>query len=589
MTHRLLLTLALAALALSACGPQPQQGAQVRLLCDGGDLIEADAGDFCVYTAPITETRFICPPELPILHEFPGGVTICASEALSGGQLEDELIDRGYLEPRPEPDLIEPDMVDPDLGEPDMVDPDLVEPEPCQDGEQARCNCPDGSYGAQTCAAGQWGECSCREEWTAPEVHEAQAPPLGCDEPSLALALPADLDNEEVFDGPCLTEIFERACPVLWDSYDYDRAEVVRHERGILNPALYAETLYAIYYNYGPLLETWELNAQGEPTLWRQDDGNDGSVEMETRWTYDGDARVLSQTSTGPGYSSTSSWTYDAAGRIVRQESRAVFSDQETRYVTTNEYREDGEPLRQEITKDGERVAAGVWTYDAEHPERLLRSDVTTLDRQRLDRRQTWREDGTLESALERHYSTGIEENGREFSYLSELINISYDERGNELRRTIDPGGNGIVIQLQEQTWDAQDRLLTSAYGPLAGPPERFARYTYGELGLESVEHHVARQGRDHITTTTYDPALNKPLEAVTREQFTDALVSRVIYAWHANGEALLQETDSDGDGEVNSRTRWIRDRAGNLLDLQVDHNADGFLEERTASRYQCR
>lgn len=574
--------LVLAALVgLSACGTSHKQAGLAGPLCgDEGELVEAAHGDLCVYTTPITETRFLCPDELPQRHEFPDGLIVCAPIDLPAEELEEDLVDLGFL-PREEP--LDP-MVDPEDPMVDPEDPALV----CEEGRQQRCTCPDGTPGAQTCREDAWGACECQEEWTAPGVNEVQAPPVGCTDPARILVLQADVDNEEVYPGPCLVEIFEDACPLMRNLYTYEGAELVSDERRIVNQPLFDESIYGLYYGYTNYLKLWERDERGLPLLFTEDSDKDGEVDLETTWGYDGEGRTLSEVTVGPGYSSSQAWTYDEQGRVVRRESNFLSEGQDRSLVSTWEYREDGVLLYRETRQGDVRLGYGSWEYDEEDPDRLLLSDVNDYGGTRERVTYTYREDGSLESTRTIEYGQGIDEDGTTFSYVSAAIDTEFDEEGRELRRVTDYGNNGVARQLTEHFYEGE-LLVRLTQGPLLGFPEYDTSYFYNEEGaLVRTEVLQARTGRDYVTTTHFDPVHGKMVESRTVQEFTGVLIKAAAYAWTQEGLPLLQEQDLDGDGEVDSRVTWSYDRAGNLLDTQLDHNADGFIEERTAYRYRC-
>jgi hypothetical protein len=592
---------------LGACGEGPAvQRASVP--CSGGELLDGDLGALCVYEGPITETRFQCPPELPYLQELSPELRVCTSGQVPRGDLERELERYGYgIEPNPnsvepDPNNIEPDPennVGPDPENNVGPDPENnVGPDPnnqgqprCEEGSQAVCACPDESPGAQTCEGGVWGGCACQEAWTLPGVNEAQPAPVDCAEPAQALQAPVDLSNTEALGEPCLEEWVLDACPVVRTHFRRDEAARPTLERQeIANEPAFRRlqgSSFWLYGVYGPYERLWSYDDARRTAVETRDQELDGTINQRETSAFDEAGRVVRRDTEYDGASSYQTWTYDEEGRVTRNESGYTTDAQSDVYITTTSYQEGDTVLEQVTTRNGERTAWVLKTFD--EAGRLEESDVRTFDGLGEETRYFYREDDTLERSRTRESATGIEENGREFRYLSAIVERTYDARGNELRAVTDYSGNGTSFTEIVQTWDERDRLLTQSYGTVGEEVEASWTYTYAPDGgpLERVVKREALRGADRLITYHYAPHGGTTLTE-WRVEGSERVEMSVATTYTEAGEPLLTEHDYDGDGVINQRQVWVRDAGGNLYERYTQDEERGFLRERFLYRYEC-
>ncbi len=572
--------------------------------CDSGDWIDIAQERACVFQQPITETRFRCPPELPFLYHFETNLFVCSPADFSGSDIEERLVEDGFLPPPliEEPDVREPPFGEPSVEEPEVVEPEVVEPsqEPsmensCEEGTEIFCLCDQDIPGVQTCDNGELTTCICEGEWSAPAVNEVQERPVACSKASAIASNPANIDNTEIAPGPCLVEEFIQGCSIAQIHFTYEGEKTTSKELILVNddPALIEQSNNAHEYN-NSYRHTWIYNEEEMSEQLLQDVHIDGTIDARSLYEFNTAGQVvyselhIQEDIFGPS-SRVTNITYNEQGLFLRSETRVTNENGELQTLKTQTYTEHDQPLEMRLTRNGELKELDIWTYNEQglpdfHEQRLSNSHIiyTTLH---------YSENNTLEREFIREFSEYMQENGDPATELRVVKEYFYDEQGHKIRQTIDNQGDGFEVDEWIWAYDEQGLLEYESIGRVGEEqPNQTKTHTYNEEGL------LFRTVRQefHTDTQEVDTRLYNARGQLMEQQTVDSNTGELLYAqhkeWAESGRErpLLSESDFDGDGIWDSRLTWSYDAAEQLLDEQWDRNADGFIETRTAYRYQC-
>jgi hypothetical protein len=148
-------------------------------------------------------------------------------------------------------------------------------------------------------------------------------------------------------------------------------------------------------------------------------------------------------------------------------------------------------------------------------------------------------------------------------------INLRYTyiyENGNLIRRDYDDNADGIIDRATHYTYDANGNLLTESY--------------------DHNNNGIFTDPNDWVQTYTYDA------NNLQKTRLTVSVNSGTSYAefeYDDNGNKILEQSDGNYDGENpqwSFRQTWLYDSESRILNMAVDWDADGSIDEEMAFVY---
>lgn len=382
------------------------------------------------------------------------------------------------------------------------------------------------------------------------------------------------------YPGPCTTEYFGEDPQFVLEreTFSYDgQGRVVGEasdsltapEDGPVSPGADGvddRSLTKEFAEDGSLLslaEDWDADGVVDLMMLFDDDGN----QVSDVWDVRDDGTTIVRTE----------WTYNDSGQV--------------------------EELQRDTDGDGSANERTTYSYDAQG--HLVRMDV--------DRTVG---DGVIDSSEVYVYASGLLEREELLDSAGQVERVrswTYDGDGNATQKSYDDDADGTPERIDRWTYDAEGRMQTEAVDEDADGTAEEAR-TFDDAGRVLTDESYEDGVLDVRESFDYDAEGHLLTHRVTDQN--DALLSSVSYGYGEAGRLESVATDSDGDGQDESLTRYayredgrplsIRTRApwtngefvdeevyiydmpGNLTEVRTDADLNGSPDETTMFDYSC-
>ncbi|MEH6581427.1 MAG: hypothetical protein V7754_05775 [Halioglobus sp.] len=381
----------------------------------------------------------------------------------------------------------------------------------------------------------------------------------------------------------------------------------------------------------------YEYDASGNIVSRTIELNGDDDPEEITSYSYYKNGNVSEQhlSSREVGEHEMTTWQYDASGKLLRKESDYGGEAGPDKTIAYGYDACGGLALREIFARDGSRVSAETWQYDADGdlrryewddtlspmffldaplPENLGDYQISGLESWQYDSlgrliRYKWHCEGGcevyqgnyVEPLRNQTVNTEFDDAGRVTRELidkdsdgrtDEVTVFEYDATGNVTRMLRDRPANGVANEVVSYAFDANGNLLRQEEDHNGdGILDSVSIMEYDAHGNIMSEFHDDDEGDATGETATFMHQYDSIGNHTRQEEDWngDGVADRVdVWTYNASGNLTQHRQEETDDGEHIVVESWQYDSNGNLLRAEYDEQGDGIPERTQTYQYDA-